>query len=135
MRIAYFADDGAEFETKKECEEYEAKFVAPLKDIVALDEHDEILPYSEECDFFNEVKFLYFKNSDAVDAFHNEMGRVGWLNEYTRERGDYFNENTLYYYDDDLNEFVDVKGSIKYHSDKAKKLNAGKALIEKAIKA
>ena len=135
MRIAYYADDGAEFETKQECEKYEAKLIAPLNDIVALNDKNEILPYSKECDFFNEVRFLYFKNSDAVDAFHNELGRIDWVNEYTCEHGDYFNENTLDYYDDDLDEFVDVKGSIKYHSDKAKRLNTGKALIEKAIKA
>ena len=135
MRIAYFADDGAEFETEEECKEYEAKLIIPLKDIIALDKHNEILPYSKECDFFNEAMFLYFKNSDASDAFHNEIGGVDWINEETGERDNRFNENTLYYYDDDWDEFTVVDGSINYCKEKIKTLEAGKALIEKALKA
>lgn len=135
MRIAYFADDGEEFETEKECKEYEAKFITPLKDIIALDKHNKILPYSKECDFFNEAMYLYFKSSDAVDAFHNEIGSgVDWINKETGECGYHFNENTLYYYDDDLDEFTVVDGSINYCKKKIETLKAGKALIEKALK-
>lgn len=135
MRIAYYAEDGAEFETKEECEEYEARLIAPLNDIVALNDKNELLPYSKECDFFNEVRFIYFKNSNAVDAFHNEMGRIDWLNEDTRERGDYFKENTLYYYNDDTDEFIEVDGSYAYHMKKIATLKVGKFFIEKALKA
>ena len=133
MRIAYFAEDGTEFETKEECKEYEDKFIAPLNDIIAFDDNNEILPYSQECNFFDKVAFFRFKNSDAVNAFHNEFGRVSWFNNETGEHGVRFEENTNYYYDDDYDEFGVIEGTINHYSEKIESLKAGKALIEKAI--
>lgn len=135
MRITYFAEDGTEFHSKKECEAYEGKNTILPENVIAFDYDNKILPYSCDEDFFQGIKFIYFKNKEAVEAFHNEMGKIKWVNEKTNRCGHYFHEETLYYYDVNRHDFVEVEGSIEYHKEKIKDLNAGKMLIKKALKA
>lgn len=134
MRITYFAEDGTELHSKEACEAYERRTVMLPKNVIAFDYDNKILPYSCDNDFFNKVKFLYFKNKEAVEAFHNEMGRIKWINEKTDRYDYYFHEETLYYYDTSRHAFVEVEESIEYHKEKIKDLNAGKMLIKKALK-
>ena len=76
MQIIYVADDGSEFETEQECNEYENRynglFAAFDTDIVAFDDNNERLTYKPDVnpdDMFGEIKYIMFKTEEIIPVF------------------------------------------------------------------
>jgi len=77
MRVAYYADDGTEFETEKECRDYELKtadFFGECAHVLAYDD------YGRKIDFnkfemenmenaFQDIWHIQFNTQKAIDLF------------------------------------------------------------------
>lgn len=109
----YVAEDGTEFNTKKECEAYEKLNVnIDIEGIEWFDEDFNKLPL--RLYFWNKVKYIRFANADTDIALSD------FLNEFTEEfDGDGYDRYKMYqntniftttteytiYYDEDENEY------------------------------
>ena len=87
MRVVYFADDGTEFETEKECHDYELKtadFFEECANVLAYDD------YGNKIDFnkfnmenmenaFEDIWHIQFNTQKAIDLFTEIGQRCGLL--------------------------------------------------------
>lgn len=98
MRVVYYADDGREFETEKECREYEKKTANFLNEFensiyayncdgepVSLKDYD-----PEEWEYpIEKISYIQFNSQKAIDVFMDyvvpEFGMVDIASDINRE--------------------------------------------------
>ncbi len=77
MRVAYFADDGTEFETEKECRDYELKtadFFEECAHVLAYDDYGRKIDFNkfemEDMEnAFQDIWHIQFNTQKAIDLF------------------------------------------------------------------
>jgi len=115
----YIAQDGAEFETKEECEQYERRYEKG-KSIIFFDEKSNNL-WDEEDWYkkFEDTFYMFICNAeDAKDFFHffgNEMGAHV-------PDDDLLVENTIVAYDDDDYDWYNLTEKIEKLSKAERKI-------------
>lgn len=116
IRKIYVADDGEEFENKRECEEYERKFKA-VDSVVFFDENCEKLMGKDPGDLMNNGMFLFIKNAEKAEQFFE------WEHEYY---GYNYPQDPktggLYYYDEHDDEYYDLIEEISKLTDQRDKI-------------
>jgi hypothetical protein len=87
MRIAYYADDGTEFETEEECRAYENKLsnlTHELRNgVFAYDHRRNYIDFNNMSidDFesaFEQISYIKFDNQEAIDAFMEKANEFGF---------------------------------------------------------
>lgn len=76
MYVRYFTDDGIEFETREECEQYENFHKFFDKSIICLDKDFKILS-SNTCSYSyleDNTVYLYIKDQEALDFLSYSFG-------------------------------------------------------------
>lgn len=87
MRVAYYADDGTEFETEAECSKYERR----LHDLMYEHQHNSLHAYDNnghevdfsECDLedledaFQDISYIKFDNEKAIEIFLEQARYYG----------------------------------------------------------
>ena len=111
MRVAYFAEDGTEFETESECIQYERKFsdlVHELQNgIHAYDEQGNFLDLGnwdmEDLEYaFEQITYIKFDNQKAIDVFVEKANDFGLpCFEHNIKRPLVVGERYYYSYDED----------------------------------
>lgn len=83
MRVAYFADDGTEFESESECRQYERKLSDLLYElqngIHAYDEDGDVIEFdADDLEYnFEQVTYIKFDNQKAIDVFMEKANDFG----------------------------------------------------------
>lgn len=83
MRVAYFADDGTEFESESECRQYERKLSDLLYElqngIHAYDEDGDVIEFDvDDLEYnFEQVTYIKFDNQKAIDVFMEKANDFG----------------------------------------------------------
>ena len=87
MRVTYIADDGTEFESEKECRDYELKtadFFEECAYVRAYDDDGDVIDfrnYDMECmeNAFQDISFIQFHTQKAIDLFMEKGCDCGLL--------------------------------------------------------
>lgn len=83
MRVAYYADDGTEFETEAECRKYEGKLddlLHILKNkIHAFDDNEDVINFNADDLYyaFERISYLKFDSQNAIDVFMEKAINFG----------------------------------------------------------
>jgi hypothetical protein len=83
MRIAYYADDGTEFETEAECRKYERRLSDLLYElrngIHAFDDYGKVVNFNADDLYyaFERISYLKFDSQKAIDAFMDKANDFG----------------------------------------------------------
>lgn len=83
MRVAYFADDGTEFESERECRQYERNLSDLLYELQngvhAYDEDGDVIEFDvDDLEYnFEQVTFIKFDNGRALDLFVQKANDFG----------------------------------------------------------
>lgn len=120
MRVVYYADDGTEFESEKECREYEDETADLLTEftnhIHAYDKYGNAINLSEYDptnweDAFQEIEYIKFDTKKAIDCFLDYAIRMFGLCDiaYGIKRDVIPDERYFYDWDNDKWECLDDK--------------------------
>lgn len=113
MRVAYYADDGTEFETEQECRDYELKTANFFEECIHVRAYDDDgiainfrnydMEYMENA--FQNISFIQFDTQKAIDLFM-EKGRDCGLLAIDEDIKRPVKVGERYFYDWDADEWV-----------------------------
>ena len=122
MRVAYFADDGTEFESEHECREYEKKMSNLLSEfkysIHAYDEDGTAINL-EDYDSddwetaFERIEYIKFDTEKAIDVFMDYAKHEYGMVDIERDIGRIVKAGERYYYDWDADEWTCLDDKLK----------------------
>lgn len=123
MRVVYFADDGTEFDTEKECRDYELKtadFFEECANVRAYDDDRHIVNFEKyEMEYmenaFQEISFIQFNTQKAIDLFMEKGHECGLL-EIEEDIKRHVKVGERYFYDWNEDEWRCLDDVLMYYS-------------------
>lgn len=120
MEIVYRADDGTEFETEKECRDYELKtadFFEECVNVQAYNDDGEIIDFKaydmEDMGYaFENISYIQFHTQKAIDLFI-EKGHDCGLLEIDEDIKRPIQIGERYFYDWDIDEWICLEDRYK----------------------
>lgn len=112
MRVVYQAFDGKNFSSEKECLDYEEKesFHEMLNDVIILDHDENFLCFAQKGErVFPYSYYVALKSKRAAEIMGEIAEKAGYQ---------FPNAEGFYYYDEDDNEFYELRQKIKELEEK-----------------